>query len=178
MNFLIFGRPRSRTAWAANFLTYGDSFCFHEGLADSLGSWIDLKRRMDSFRSGTHVGNADTGMIHDVEGALETFPDAWYVVLTGNELSWRTFAQERELPDEFVEQVDMDYEHTKKVLRESPRAVFLDANEITSQEAYARLLWRHCTRQAYSFTPSRFHMLKDLNVQVIPESLERRLNLR
>ena len=28
-SFLITGLPRSRTAWLANFLTYGDSICLH-----------------------------------------------------------------------------------------------------------------------------------------------------
>lgn len=33
MIYQILGWPRSRTAWLANFLTYGNSFCFHEGIA-------------------------------------------------------------------------------------------------------------------------------------------------
>ena len=31
-NFFVVGLPRSRTAWLANFLTYEDKFCFHEGI--------------------------------------------------------------------------------------------------------------------------------------------------
>ena len=33
MIYQILGWPRSRTAWLANFLTYGHSFCFHEAVA-------------------------------------------------------------------------------------------------------------------------------------------------
>lgn len=32
MIYQILGWPRSRTAWLSNFLTYGNSFCFHEGI--------------------------------------------------------------------------------------------------------------------------------------------------
>jgi hypothetical protein len=31
-NFFVLGLPRSRTAWLANFLTYNDNFCHHEGI--------------------------------------------------------------------------------------------------------------------------------------------------
>ena len=31
-NFMILGLPRSRTAWLANFMTYNDFFCMHEGM--------------------------------------------------------------------------------------------------------------------------------------------------
>lgn len=34
MDFLILSLPRSGTAWFANFLTYGNCFCYHEPLAD------------------------------------------------------------------------------------------------------------------------------------------------
>lgn len=33
-HFLILGYPRSRTAWLANLLTYGDVFCAHELLSE------------------------------------------------------------------------------------------------------------------------------------------------
>ena len=32
--FFIYSTPRSGSAWLANFLTYGDSFCKHEPLVD------------------------------------------------------------------------------------------------------------------------------------------------
>lgn len=173
-NFLVFGRPRSRTAWLANFMTYGPSFCFHEGLADSAGSWLELKRRMSNL-PGLITGNADTGMIHDVKGALETFPAAKVVMLVENEFSWRTFAHSQNLPKDLVEAVDTDYRRTKKELEH--RALFVPVDTL-SDEATARKVWVHCTSHIYDFPKERFHMLKDLNVQVIQESLRRRLGVR
>lgn len=34
MRFFIYSTPRSGSAWLSNFLTYGDSFCKHEPLAE------------------------------------------------------------------------------------------------------------------------------------------------
>lgn len=53
MDFLIFALPRSGSAWLANFLTYGECFCFHEPLAG--GSLERLGRPAEI------VGAADTG---------------------------------------------------------------------------------------------------------------------
>jgi hypothetical protein len=53
VDYLIFSLPRSGSAWLANFLTYGDSFCFHEPLA---GGPLERLGRPASI-----VGVADTG---------------------------------------------------------------------------------------------------------------------
>lgn len=53
MDFLIFASPRSGSAWLANFLTYGECFCFHEPLAGG-----PLERL---GRPAEMVGAADTG---------------------------------------------------------------------------------------------------------------------
>jgi hypothetical protein len=34
VSFLIFSLPRSGSAWLANFLTYGNTFCWHEPLSE------------------------------------------------------------------------------------------------------------------------------------------------
>jgi hypothetical protein len=43
-HFFILGLPRSRTAWCANFLTHGPSFCFHEPLL-GCASFADLEAK-------------------------------------------------------------------------------------------------------------------------------------
>lgn len=53
MDFLIYAMPRSGSAWLANFLTYGECFCFHEPLAGG-----PLERL---GRPAEIVGCADTG---------------------------------------------------------------------------------------------------------------------
>lgn len=172
--FLIFARPRSRTAWTANFLTQPlATFCFHEGLADCSGSWLELKRRMDLMRASA-VGNADTGMIHEVEAALSTFPEAKLVMLTGGELSWRIFIQKNKIPSALVSRIDDDYRRAKDILK--GKALFLPCGSLGDPRV-AEELWTHCTGRLTTYQPERHRMLRDLNVQVVPESLRRRLGI-
>lgn len=184
--FLIFGRPRSRTAWTANFLTHANSFCFHEGLADCDGSFIRLKERMEEMRRPpidehqfryAAVGNADTGMIHELDAALEAFPNARLVLLTENETSWRMFAEKKQIPKEIVERIDYDYWRAKQVLPERGALVMPVADLTAETDRWACKLWGHCIGHHQHYDPARHRMLRDLNVQVVPESLERRLNL-
>ena len=171
--FLIFGRPRCRSAWAANFLTYGNSFCFHEGLADSSGSMFGLKCRMVATGSPI-VGNADTGLIHCVDEALEMFPNASLVMLTENLPSWGMFAYRHSIPRKVFDEINTAYQYAKKRLKD--RALFLPCSEMTEIDDAARVLWNHCTDMDENFNLDRLQLLRDLNIQVIPESLASRLS--
>lgn len=78
-NFFIVSLPRSRTAWLANYLTCGDSFCFHEGLmgCDSIKA---LKGKMEATRFPI-VGNSDCGNILFLEEIMDEFPEAKFVFI-------------------------------------------------------------------------------------------------
>ena len=75
--FFIVSLPRSGTAWLANFLTYGDAFCFHEGLfgCASLDQYAELFNGVEE----SVVGNADTGAIFVLPALFKRYPDAKYV---------------------------------------------------------------------------------------------------
>jgi hypothetical protein len=75
--FFIVALPRSGTAWLANFLTFGDAFCFHEGLfcCDSLDRHDEVLRGVDQ----SVVGNADTGAIYVLPALYKRYPGAKYV---------------------------------------------------------------------------------------------------
>ena len=67
-NFLILGLPRSRTAWLANFLTYGDVTCTHEGL-NGCRTLLEYKRQ---FKDNS--GDSNTGLaIFDFESLFSDF---------------------------------------------------------------------------------------------------------
>ncbi len=173
--FLIFGRPRSRTAWVANFLTQANhSFCHHEGMATSTNP-IELRGLMDSSPAMA-VGNADTGMIHSPREILRFFPAAKLVVLTGASLSWKRFAAEKKIDQWIVQEVDEAYADTKELLRD--RALFVDVHRLMKEARIAQGLWFHCTGRLNSFDAPRYHMLRDLNIQVMQESLEARIASR
>ncbi len=173
--FLIFARPRSRTAWVANFLTVANqTFCHHEAMADA-GNPIELAGRMRGS-AALATGNSDTGMIHTPREILRFFPDARLVVLTGASLSWKRFAAEKGINPQIVEMVDEAYRDTKKLLK--GRALFVDVHDLMCDEVVAEVLWHHCTGRSATFDLPRYEMLRDLNVQVMQESLEARIASR
>ncbi len=55
-NFLVLGLPRSRTAWLANFLSYDEMTCTHEGI----NGFRTLEEYRNSFTP--NMGDANTGL--------------------------------------------------------------------------------------------------------------------
>ena len=74
-NFLIFGLPRSRTAWTSALFTTGPVFCHHDGLRYSEDP-PDLTTVLESPVDATHIGNCDNGMAIWAEDVLNQFPQA------------------------------------------------------------------------------------------------------
>lgn len=169
--FLILGRPRSRTAWAANLLTVPPvSRCLHEAMADG-GSLARLRERLEAFPDRA-AGTADTGLIHHLDAVLSAFPDARLVLLTGDGASWRRWCSRNQVPREVRSQIEGDYARAERRLR--GRALFMDPRDLTTSADAAEALWDHCV-PGEPFDRARWATLKDLNIQVIPEALLRRL---
>lgn len=170
--FLVLGRPRSRTAWVANLLSVPPaSLCLHEGLADSGTSCKRLRDRLAGFPV-EEAGNADTGLIHHLDEMLMAFPSARLVVMTGNEGSWKQWCSRMGVQGSVRRKVEADYLRACEILR--GRAHFADCREITTDPRAASALWAHCL-PGRPFDRDRWEILKDLNIQIIPESLMRRL---
>lgn len=77
--FFITGFPRSGTAWVANYLTHGNSFCYHEGLATHKS--IDTFSDMLNDTEAEHVGDSDTVIAGVLPWLYEKYPDAKYVFI-------------------------------------------------------------------------------------------------
>ena len=165
MTFLVLGRPRSRTAWVANFLTVPPaSLCIHEGLADARLDYGRLRDRMDSAHAA-HVGTCETGFIHAIDKMLETWPKARIAVMTGGSWdSWRP-------GDAIRESVDRDYGTAVESLQ--GYAHFCDADQVTRDVSEARRLWEHCLPEV-PFCVERWDILKNLNIQCQLDTLRRR----
>jgi len=172
VTFLVLGRPRSRTAWVANFLSVPPrSLCLHEGLSEASARPSRLPARLAQL-AAREVGDADTGLIHHLDETLETFPDARMVLLTGGEAGWHTWASAKGLPSKLRDRVDADYRRAEERLRD--RALYVDSGLITVDEQEAKRLWLHCLPEG-PWSRDRWAILRDLNVQVIPRSVARRL---
>ena len=169
--FLIFGRPRSRTAWLANFLTYRNSICLHEGLADSLGNWDVLASRLEA-QDAEVVGNADTGMIHWVDEALERYPDAPMVLLESNGKRWRQYVTEQGWPEFLITDVNSNYRRARRMLEGRENVLCVDVEKIPGNEAVVNVITAHC---GVRFSYNRWRFLKDLNVQVSLPALKQRV---
>lgn len=156
----------------ANLLTVPSmSHCLHEGLADGGANLPRLRARLTRLPS-EFTGNADTGLIHYLPLMLETFPDARLVLLMGNDASWKRWSARNGLSSEVRRKVDRDYDRAREHLQ--GRALFLDCRALTTDVRVAQLLWDYCI-PLHPFEPQRWEVLKDLNIQVKPESLARRL---
>lgn len=172
MTFLVLGHPRSRTAWVANFLSLPPrSLCLHEGLSEVSAKPSRLPARLAQL-AAREVGDADTGLIHHLDEVMETFPEARMVLLTGGESGWHTWASAKGLPSKLRNRIDADYRRAEERLRD--RALYVDSGLITVDEQEAKRLWYHCLPEE-AWNRDRWNILRDLNVQVLPSSIARRL---
>lgn len=71
--FLICAYPRSRTAWLANLLTWGNSFCFHEGL-EGCHSSAELVAKLETAGAPV-VGNSDPANVLALDRLMSLRPD-------------------------------------------------------------------------------------------------------
>ena len=79
MDYLITGLPRSRTAWLANYLTVGSSFCYHEGLKNCFDIG-DLRM----MKKAPYTGNSDSSAVFFVDEMKNLFPHMKIVIIDRN----------------------------------------------------------------------------------------------
>lgn len=77
--FFVTGLPRSRTAWLANLLSYGESFCFHDLFSTAMSmEAFEGKMRAAEFR---FVGHSDPSNALLQDSIAQKFPEAkWLIV--------------------------------------------------------------------------------------------------
>jgi hypothetical protein len=80
--FFITGLPRSKSAWLANYLTWGDSFCYH----DQLQHFTHLHdfRTMLTDTPAAVVGHSDPANVLVWRDLAAMFPDATWIVVRRN----------------------------------------------------------------------------------------------
>jgi Sulfotransferase domain len=158
--FFVMSLPRSRTAWLANFLTYEDSYCFHEGLLQ-VPSPLHF-RELFSSTGKSVVGNSDCGNVFFINEILDTFPDAKFVVVDRppEEVVDSLQAMGPQFADEGA--VWHAYELLQKFKREHDALVVnYDALSYTTY----RMIWDHCVGSI--FDHQRTVMLDGLDIQII-----------
>jgi len=80
--YFITGLPRSGTAWLANFLTWDNSFCHHEGIY-GCNDMDQFEAKMDGSDI-EYVGDSDTALLLLLPALYRKFPDAKYIFIRRN----------------------------------------------------------------------------------------------
>lgn len=158
--FFILALPRSRTAWLANFLTYGPSFCFHEGLV-GCQSISDLRRKMASIDSEV-VGNSDCGNILLIDHIVKEFPNAKFVVIHRDLQD-----VEKSLFDIGLDCNQYIHDAFSAIKRLKIEAMHVNYDDIGLREC--RAIWQWCV--GTEMNDDRYYLLNKLDIQIFPEDL-------
>lgn len=185
MDFFITGLPRSRTAWLANLLTWGRTFCYHEPLY-SCTRVADLNLLADKAKAEglLNVGGSDSGLPFFWRETRELFPNAlWLVVrrpVKDVVISYTEYFTKHPfhgmgtLSTESVEELcinlDRELDALCRTLPDSQKLVvrFDDLGETNT----VRYLWHFLTSE--KFSRLRFEQLKNFRINVVSENYDLR----
>lgn len=159
--FLVTGYPRSRTAWCANFLTFGPSFCFHDPVVHYR---IEDFPRLFARMGIDFCGVSDSGAMLYIDEYMKLFPRSRIVLIKRSPTEVvRSMAR---LGFDFraaigtFEQAFLEIEKRYEVLTVPFGA--LPATEI----------WEHCV-PGIPVHQIRLRMLNEFRVSILPEILDR-----
>ena len=180
--FFVTGLPRSRTAWLANLLTYGEAFCWHD-LLGRCASLEELKERFHATACGyTAVGNADSGLGWFFPQVDRMFPEAQWVIVRREpaeaasslyrhlarhpypELAPPTLGSARDLCRRLDEVLNV-----MKDLLPTERTIELDYRQLES-ERVCREIWEFATG-AGDWNHERWELLNELRVNPASEKI-------
>lgn len=182
--FFITGFPRSRTAWLANLMTYGESFCWHDVLQHCGDDPVELSEYLSHFPDDriTHVGCSDSGIVRHHEAISHLLPNAPWVFIRrplGDALqSFLSFFREHPYqgfpPMNELQAVGL-FEQLDAALT---RAIDLTPNNLRLVVDYedldklsvCRAIWDHCATGEFSV--ARWHLLDQMRINIIPEKVD------
>lgn len=161
------GLPRCRSAWFSNLFTWGDSFCFHDvffGLKDV----SELKQKL--CMPFSHVAVADPALLLHFQEIEEMYPDARWVTLHRDDTesleSSRRISGCDLIHWETIWKAYLDYQGKY-------RAAQVDFNEIDVDT----VLWLSNLLEVPVGPIERVRQLCDMNIQIHPPILKRRLEM-
>jgi hypothetical protein len=159
--FFILSLPRTRTAWLANFLTYENSYCFHEGFL-GCKSVSTLYKRFEATGKPI-VGNSDCGNILFIDELRETFPLSKLVIVErpiGEVIDELHEIGMMNCDPEVLELAAQELAFVKR----SMNALVVDYKDL--DENACRHIWRYCIDTPFDET--RWRMLDGMDIQIIP----------
>ncbi len=163
--FFIASLPRCRTAWLANFLTTGNSFCYHEAMK-FCPTTRDLKPLFES-RAVPYVGDSDSLLPFFIDEVLEIFPNAKLVVIERDpekviKSLQRVFPEAADVP-EAVLKTHRALEEMKK--KYEPKTFQFEA---LGKEEVCKEIWSYCLPKI-PFDEVRWKVLDHMVVEIHPK---------
>lgn len=81
--FFITGLPRSRTAWFANLFTWGDSFCWHDGLINNIGHQRSIETFVSMLRNPgfERIGHSCASNLMFWRTLVDAFPKSRWIII-------------------------------------------------------------------------------------------------
>lgn len=145
---MILGLPRSRTAWLANFMTYGGSFCYHELMTQSK-SVREMKNKLDLEYQYTGFADTAAHLVH------KEF-DCPKVVIHRNVKDSNYSSQKL---------YDTGFDFTEILKAAEAELYLVDGLHIRFDEINDRLedIWTYCTD--LPFDHKRAELLKDMKIE-------------
>lgn len=154
--FFVTSYPRSRTAWLATLLTWGDSFCFHDGLAN-IESLDELDEKFDSV-PGNIVGNSDPANLLFQEALMERYSGAKWIEIIRPikdcERSWRK-----------LRGPTLDWNDLQRRMMAAQFDVHITFDGLNDADTVGRLADYLCI----SMPRRRIEELMRLNIQILPK---------
>ncbi len=178
--FFITGLPRSRTAWLANFFTWGNAFCHHDLLR--LGFSVPtLKRKLQATRA-EFVGDSDSALLLLAPQLVAEFPESrWLLVrrpvadavadfqkyFGGHPYPGLPPLTDSQAKDLF-QRGDQQCEDLARLVP-SDRLLQVRHDELDRLDCLRRI-WEWCV--PLPFEPERAEMLNTFNVSIISEKVK------
>ncbi len=163
--FFIVGLPRSRTAWLANFFTYGKSYCYHEAIK-TCRTPAQMKQLFENTEA-EYVGDSDSALPLFIDEMMAAFPEARLAVIERESES-----VVRSLKKVFSP-ISIDYEGlvlgTKRAIDKlktqyKSHAIVISHRDLNDM-ATCEKLWKHCAPDL-PFHEERWKMLNLLTVEI------------
>ena len=162
--FVIYGLPRSRTAWLSNLLTYKEWECFHEP-AIFMRSIADVKALLTS----ENIGVADTGIAYGYHLIRHIVPKVREVVIIRpvDEVVQSVLKLDIEGIAKYnVDMLrrNMNYGHRMlKKIAENPDTLVVKYSDLDKEEVIQNI-WETCL--PYEFDRDRWLELRHKNIQI------------
>lgn|SRR5574337_636073 len=161
--YLILALPRSRTAWLANFLTHGKSFCYHDPSA-TFGGAEGLARVLNEEVEYDAVGATDTGAILKIDEIVDQVDDLRlvYVVRDINEC----FESLKQMGLESMKSaLYLANDHLERAIGKHP-GMIVEFNRLNDLDTGCSI-WNYCVGDGFDFR--RYEQLIKMRIEVMED---------